>query len=303
MGLGLVGEAATPVAPTARTAPGPLRLLREARVADLLHDPARERLEASGVCVKDGNLYVIFDNAPEIACLSCDLSPAADNHMLVPHGGQHHGFEDITFDAGTRHFLVLIEAVEYPHGVFMATVQEHDEDGRYLSSAPLDFPLDRPNKGLTCVRRDGTTYLLGLCEGNRCAAGAEGRRPGGGRVQVFVRAPYHWEHAGTIRLPPSVLFEDYASIALHDDRLAVVSQASSKLWLTTFDASTFAFTSGGTVYDFPRDDDGRCVYCNVEGVSWHDGNLVMVSDRAKRDGQPERCRSKEQSVHVFAVPA
>jgi hypothetical protein len=43
----------------------------------------------------------------------------------------------------------------------------------------------------------------------------------------------------------------------------------------------------------------------VEGVSWvsADRVVVVVSDRAKPDGrQDERCRAKDQSIHVFAIP-
>jgi hypothetical protein len=48
----------------------------------------------------------------------------------------------------------------------------------------------------------------------------------------------------------------------------------------------------------------RTVYCNVEGVSWVSADtVVVVSDRAKRNGQDERCRAKDQSIHVFVIPA
>jgi hypothetical protein len=30
--------------------------------------------------------------------------------------------------------------------------------------------------------------------------------------------------------------------------------------------------------------------------------VVVVSDRAKREGQDQRCRAKDQSIHVFAIP-
>jgi len=39
-------------------------------------------------------------------------------------------------------------------------------------------------------------------------------------------------------------------------------------------------------------------------VSWiAPDRVVVVSDRAKRDGrQDDRCRAKDQSIHVFAIP-
>jgi hypothetical protein len=66
---------------------------------------------------------------------------------------------------------------------------------------------------------------------------------------VFDRGGRHWDHAGTIRLPASLRFEDYSSLAVAGDRV-----------------------------------------------------VVVVSDRAKREGQDQRCRAKDQSIHVFAIP-
>ena len=71
------------------------------------------------------------------------------------------------------------------------------------------------------MHRDGRTYLLGLCEGNRCKGGAEGRVPGGGRIHVFRRGRRNWDRVGKIRLPETVLFEDYSGIAVTGDRIAV----------------------------------------------------------------------------------
>ena len=59
-----------------------------------------------------------------------------------------------------------------------------------------------------------------------------GTRPGGGRIQVFRGGSAGgWVHTGTIRLPRTLDFEDYSGIAAAGDRLAVVSQASSALWV------------------------------------------------------------------------
>lgn len=43
---------------------------------------------------------------------------------------------------------------------------------------------------------------------------------------------------------------------------------------------------------------------NVEGVSWlSDEEVVVVADRARRNGQDQCCRAEDQSIHVFVVPA
>jgi hypothetical protein len=284
-----------------------LELIKEAKIFDIVGGSLDSRLEASGVLAKDGLFYVIFDNLPHIACIGPELSPAAGaNHVIKQDRGHRRGFEDIAYDSWSGRFYILIESLPRGHGTFMAMAQEYDASFGYLDSAWLDFPLDRPNKGLeglTCVRRGGGTYLLGLCEGNRCEGGAAGRIPGGGRVHVFERGRHHWDRVGKIRLPETVLFEDYSGIAVTADRIAVVSQVSSALWVGSLSPSNWEITGTGMTYALPRNAEGEIIYGTAEGVSWisHD-QIVVVSDKAK-PGQDRRCRAKDQSIHIFRIPA
>jgi hypothetical protein len=290
----------------AHTAMQQLELVREAKIFGLLDGSLDPRLEASGVLAKDGLFYVIFDNLPHIACIGPELARAAsDNHMIMQERGHREGFEDITYDPWSGRFYVLIESLRSGRGAYMAAVQEYDARFRYIGSAWLDFPLDRPNKGLeglTCVHRDGRTYLLGLCEGNRCKGGPEGRVPGGGRIQVFLRGRRNWDRVDKIRLPETVLFEDYSGIAVSGDRIAVISQVSSALWLGHLAPDGWQVTGAGTTYALPRDADRNIVYGTAEGLSWiAPDQVVMCSDKAKPD-QDHRCRAKDQSIHVFRIP-
>jgi hypothetical protein len=290
-----------------RTAMQQLELVREAKIFDILQGSPDPRLEASGVLAKDGLFYVIFDNLPHIACIGPGLArEARDNHMITQERGHRRGFEDIAYDARSGRFYVLIESLRRGRATYMAAVQEYDADFRYIRSSWLDFPLDRPNKGLeglTCVHRDGQTYLLGLCEGNRCKGGAEGRVPGGGRIHVFRRGLRNWDRVATIRLPETVLFEDYSGIAVAGRRIAVVSQVSSALWLGHLAPDSWQVTGTGTSYALPVDADGNIAYGTAEGVSWMaPDRVVMVSDKAKPE-QDHRCRAKDQSIHIFRIPA
>jgi hypothetical protein len=283
-----------------------LELRSETKVSDLLAATADARLEASGVVVVDDALYVIFDNTPRIACLGVGLDPRdAANRLIDQERADDTGYEDIAYDPNSRRLFLLIEAL--PRGdEQVAKVREYDEDLDYVSSGWLDFPLPAPNKGLeglACVRRAGELYLLGLCEGNRCRRGAAGRRPGGGRIHVFAKGDNNWEHVDTIRLPASLWFEDFSSLAINGDRLCVASQESSALWLGTLAPSAWEVVDHGEAFAFPTDTDGRTAYCNVEGVAWLSGDqVVVVSDRAKPGEQGSHCRAKDQSVHVFAIP-
>ena len=284
-----------------------LELVKEAKIFDIVEGSLDPRLEASGVLAKDGLFYVIFDNLPHVACIGSELSRAArDNHMIIQEKGYCRGFEDIAYDPWPGRFYMLIESLPRGRAKFMAAVQEYDANFRYIDRAWLDFPLDRPNKGLegvTCVRREEQTYLLGLCEGNRCKGGAEGRIPGGGRIHVFQRGRRNWDRVGKIRLPETVLFEDYSGIAVTEDRIAVISQVSSALWLGSLAPSGWQITGAGTSYALPRASDGSIAYGTVEGVSWiAPDQVVMVSDKAKPE-QDHRCRAKDQSIHIFRIPS
>ena len=288
------------------TAMQQLELVREAKIFDILKGLVDPRLEASGVLAKDGLFYVIFDNSPHIACIGPELASAArDNHLIMQERGHRRGFEDIAYDLRSGRFYVLIESLRRGRATYMAAVQEYDADFRYVGSSWLDFPLDRPNKGLeglTCVHHEGQTYLLGLCEGNKCKGGAEGRVPGGGRIQVFRRGGRNWGRVGKIRLPETVLFEDYSGIAVTGDRIAVISQVSSALWLGRLSPDGWQVTGAGAAYALPRDANGNIMYGTAEGVSWiAPDQVVMCSDKTKPE-QDHRCRAKDQSIHVFRIP-
>jgi hypothetical protein len=292
---------------TVQAPPRQLELLTEAKIFDILGGRLDPRLEPSGVLANDGLFYVIFDNLPHIARIDPELSAMADaNRVIEQNQGHRRGFEDIAYDRWSGRFYVLIKSLHRDHGTFMAAVQESGASFRYLNNAWLDFPLDRPSKGLeglTCVRRDGQTHLLGLCEGNRCERGARGRIPGGGRIQVFRLGAQRWDRLGKIQLPEAVLFGDYSGITVAGDRIAVVSQVSSALWVGSLAPSGWEVTGEGTSYTFPRDADGEIIYGTVEGVSWiARDQVVVVSDRAKPE-RDRRCRAKDQSIHIFRIPA
>jgi len=293
--------------PTSKTSAGPtLELVRESKIAELLPGEGIGRYEASGVQARGQYLYVIFDNLPHIARFHGSLEAGHRHNILVRQRGDSPGFEDITYHPGDRRFLIIIEAGSRPEDEFRPAIEEYDEDLRYLDRETVDFPLESGNKGLegvVCDRRGADDYVLGLCEGNKCRGGAKGRKPGGGRIQIFRKADGAWMHMGTIKLPKSVQFEDYAAVDVADNRIAVVSQASSALWTGTFEDESWAFVDEGTVYRFPTDDNGDRSYFNVEGVAWLAADkIAAVSDRRKKGDQPKAAKRKDQSIHIFRIP-
>ena len=283
-----------------------LQLVKERKLHQLLPGgTVDDRHEASGVCVRDGYFYVIFDNSPHIARLDRSLADSPSNTLLRQRG-ESAGFEDVAFHQQERRYLIIIEALPHHSGVYRPNIEEYDEDFRYLENNWVDFALAGVNKGLeglAYVRRDGQDYVLGLCEGNKCRAGKRGRKPGGGRIQIFQKGAGRWERKGTIKLPKAMRFEDYASLDVDGNRVAIVSQATSALWIGAFREGGWSFVDDGAIYPFPKNAAGETVYGNIEGVAWITPHqIVVVSDKRRPDKQPAICEEKDQSIHIFDIP-
>ena len=284
-----------------------LQLVKETKINALLPGGSQnDRLEASGVCFKDGLFYVIFDNSPHIARLESSLTPGQSANVLLRQRGETIGFEDITFHEGMQRFLIILEALPYDAGAYKPNIEEYDPDFRYLEFAWVDFPLEGANKGMegiTYIQRSGQDYVLGLCEGNKCRSGKKGRKPGGGRIQILQRGAKQWDKTGTLKLPKSVAFEDYACLDADEGRIAVVSQMTSALWIGQLKEDSWEWADEGKIYQFPHDEAGEEIYCNIEGVNWvTPTQLVFVSDKRKPGEQPKKCAEKDQSIHIFNLP-
>jgi hypothetical protein len=273
-----------------RTRP-PLQLIREVRISTLLPG-APDRLEASGLIASDGRYHIIFDNLRAVAVIEADLDRTTANALVPAAPGQAAGYEDIARDPVTGHVFLLVEAEDRAGGL-QARVEEYDETLRFVSDGWLEYPLPRANKGmegLEVVYRADGLYLLGLHET--------------GGLLVFRRGRRNWKHVATARLPGKVHFTDYSAVSLSGSRLALVSQESSALWVGEFAVGTWAATGPGDTYLFPREPGGEVTYRTVEGVCWlGPDRIAVVSDRSKRNQTRRRDRTKEESLHIFDLPA
>jgi hypothetical protein len=274
-------------------------LVREEKLYRLLPGKKERRLEASGVALVDGKTaLVVFDNVDLVARIDVSLKPRNTNRLL-PAPSLGTGFEDIAIDREGGRVFCLIEALEDVDGLFRGFVAEYDTAGHFIRCTSLSTKFKVENKGfegLAHVRRGNQEYLFALCEGN---LGTDAKR-GGGRIDAFTRgANGGWGRSHRIRLPRTAEFEDYAAVAYHNGRLAVVSQASARVWTAQIDAQARALVRDSeAVYRFPSKS-----YGNVEGIAWlSEDTLVAVSDK-KKARQPKRCAEKDQSIHVFRIPA
>ncbi|MDO8680269.1 MAG: hypothetical protein Q7R30_17260 [Acidobacteriota bacterium] len=301
----------------ARGARPVLTLVAERALRELIQPPKDSNvLEASGVVAKGGYYYVIFDNIRRIARLHRSLEPGSKKHAWFGRTREGDGYEDIAYSPQTRRFYLLIEAEKHPDGTYKALIDECDENAGYKKRRWIDFTFEKRNtgmEGLSVIRVNGRDYLLALCEGNGCHGGRKGTKPGSGRIHVLRRVGRVWKPMTTIALPPSVKFEDYSAVAVRGNKIAVISQQDSRLWIGTLrirrpraigsEASDgWKITGRGTIYDFPRTKKGKHKYCTLEGLCWlSPRTFVLVSDLSKGD-YSKRCRKHDQSIHVFRLP-
>lgn len=276
-----------------------LELIRERKLDELVPGKKKgDRLEASGVAlIDDSTAAVIFDNLNVVARVDLSLEPK-DTNRLHPAPSLAEGFEDIAIDHEGKRVFCLIESMEDTDGKYRGFLSEYDTDFRFQRCARLSTTFETPNKGfegLAFQRHGDDEYIFAMCEGNLCTAATSG----GGRIQVFKRTPvgnWDWDHQ--IEIPLTAEFEDYAGISYRDGWLAVVSQASARVWVAEVDRKAKLLVEGSqAVYEFPKDS-----YGNVEGIAWLDEQtLVCVSDKKKKR-QPAKCEKKDQSIHLFRVP-
>ena len=128
-----------------------LKLVGESKLCDLVPcDPPTERWEASGVMVKDGHYFVVFDDRTEIARVSDDLRPSSTNGLFgMAHAAS--GYEGITYNAAKRRYYLLVESRRRKGGDYRALIVEYDDAFRFLKDRPLDFVFKSSNKGFEAV--------------------------------------------------------------------------------------------------------------------------------------------------------
>jgi hypothetical protein len=282
-----------------------LTLVKERKLSDLITAPRGSSvLEASGVVLKGGAYYVIFDNIRGIARIDPSLSPTSKRHGWFGRLRSGEGYEDIAYSPQLRRFFLLVEAEKHRDGTYKGIIDECDEHGAFKARRWVDFTFKKRNtgfEGLFAIRWERRDYLLALCEGNRCKAGKAGRRGGGGRIQVLARKGSGWASVAVIKLPPTLDFEDYSALSLRGDRIAVISQQDSRLWVGTLRRGAWTIAGRGRTYDFPRTKAGKPRYCTLEGLCWvNDRTFAVVSDLSKRSYRA-KCDKKDQSIHVFRL--
>jgi hypothetical protein len=199
----------------------------------------------------------------------------------------------------------MVESEKHPDGTYKGVIDEYDDRWHVKGRGWVNFSFKKRNtcfEGLAAVQWRGENYLLALCEGNKCRAGRKGRRRGKGRIHVLQCVNRMWQPIAVIKLPREANFKDYSGLALRGDRLAVVSQESSAIWVGRLRAGEWTIAARGRSYQFPRTKKGKRLYCTIEGVSWTSINTFVAVSDYRKSRHPKRCGKKDQSIHLFTLP-
>lgn len=297
------------------------------------------KYEASDVILVDDYAYAVCDSSWAIAKFNAQLSPfAVDNVPIYDLGDSRteqeegdSGYEAILHENGT--FYVIRESVQHEDSAYRAIVEElnveEDQDAYTINSqCSTEFEFEGSSKGfegaVAVYDLNKELVILGLCEGNYCSEEKKKER-GNGRMVAMRKILQEdgtctWATIRTINIPESVDFLDYSAATISESgRIGITSQEDSKFWVgqllgkvvsdsgeVVWDVDAMEFDSNiGSMFDFPKNDLCQTIYCNIEGIHWINDDMVMaVSDKMKSKGKQDfQCFDKDQSVHVFILPA
>lgn len=280
---------------------GKLKIVSENSLYDLLKNAnSKSKHEASGVVVANSKIYIVFDNYNEIARIDFNLKKAE----LLGDNDKNIGYEGITFNSVDNEFYLVEEALKND-GAFNARLRIMSDNFTLKNKKWFKYNFQSKNKGfegITFVIKENKYYILALCEGNDCESGSVSKIHGAGRIKVFMKKQNKFKYIASIRLPNKLPFIDYSGMDINDSNmLAITSQESSAVWIAKIDIENWQIVDDGVIYKFPIDKNGNNVYCNIEGVAWISKDQIVTVSDAKKDTQAERCKNKEQSIHIMAL--
>ncbi len=276
----------------------------EIKLSEILSYPLHhKKLEGSGIYYYNKKYYIIFDNINYLAIIDTDFNK---NSLLWLPTRPSSGFEAITFSEQKQSFYILEEASKeiIPHGY----IHEYRlSENKFLNPVKIPFPLESKHgfEGIAVYTLENKNYFILLLEKET----SHPKIPQKGNLLILEEHPklglieyafYSLSHIG---------FKDYSDIAIKQNKVAIVSQKSSAVWIGEWDYKIHK-PIHGKAYKFPLvDEKGKFEggfqkgYCNVEGVSWvSEKTLVFVSDRQKKHKRKEVCAFKEEMLHIFEIP-
>jgi len=285
-----------------------LELVAEKKFHELIPGASPDdHFESTGIASKGNNFLVVFSDTPHFARIDKSLTTGHGSNCLFRNMGKTTGYQDVTYDGRGQRFLALTEATKQGDSSNLPRINQFNTDLGYIEGRFIDYDVkgnDRILRGIAAIWRADQLSILAICKDNNCRGGKEGQTPGGGQIHVFQPEAGMWGRKESIRLPKDLPFRDFVSLEVRGNRLVILSQASSAIWIGTLQDSGWGFIDDGIIYDLPLGKKDKVRYCSVEGIAWVDDNRVaVISDRQHSRRPNKSCAKRDQSIHVFELPA
>lgn len=276
------------------------------KICSIMGTSANGEYEASGVQLKDGYLYVVFDSKNRVAKIPVALGSGTGTYTTGTLSSTNQ-YEGITYDSNnTTHFYVMQEV--YPPVIVQLDGTGSASSAVYQTVSMSSFgESNHWFEGVAWLRRNNNDYLLSLCQTGNCDTAANGEfKAGTMRVLAQSGSSWSWTNSQTVQLCtsagcPNGPFKNYSDVALwsYPDgsaKVAIVSRDSKQLWVGTLSASSWTL-SAGTIYNLPSN------YNWVEGVTFlNEVQLAMVSDSNGVTTGSCADGTTDESVHYFNLP-
>eukprot|EP00557_Chaetoceros_sp_GSL56_P001582 CAMPEP_0176500304 /NCGR_PEP_ID=MMETSP0200_2-20121128/13454_1 /TAXON_ID=947934 /ORGANISM="Chaetoceros sp., Strain GSL56" /LENGTH=613 /DNA_ID=CAMNT_0017898911 /DNA_START=1723 /DNA_END=3561 /DNA_ORIENTATION=- len=280
-----------------------------------------KKFEASSIFNLNGTYYAVCDNSWAISKFDSDLAPFSDKNLMIGEPNREaedSGYEAIFILQNTVY--VVRESVKHPNGVvtsnstlpssstlnnmtYHAIIEEleiHGNEYDIINQCSCEYEFEGDSKGFEGAFGlegvDGELYILGLCEGNYCSESRKSEK-GNGKIVLMKKKDCLWQTLRVIDVPSTAYFTDYSDISIRPNgKVAITTQEDSAVWIgqltgiqngkllnpdtVSFDATVHE------VYYFPKSNTCQTIYCNVEGITFiNDDMLMAVSDQMKKGGK------------------
>lgn len=189
------------------------------------------------------------------------------------------------------------------HAIIEELVIENN-DYTIIDQCRSEFEFEGDSKGFEGAfgmpGLDGILYIVALCEGNYCS---ESRKDHAGNGQMVLMKKNTtnpddciWQTVKMISIPKTAHFRDYSDIDVTPSgKVAITTQEDSALWIGqlngiengVMDLDALEFDEDSyKLYSFPKSNECLTVYCNIEGITFINDDMVMaVSDKMKGKGK------------------
>lgn len=241
-----------------------LKLAHEETFMGLIKNTKKQyKFEASDVVFVHNDFYTICDSSWSIDKIGESMTPFSPDNVQIGSPNREKdesGYEAIFYDYIKSIFYVVRESIvidptekDKAHkSQFHALVEEVriDQDGKDYQVERIcvtEYEFDGDSKGFEGAvgLRDasGELYMLGLCEGNHCKEGDEGKEHGHGRAVLMRKVldvPHDafgdyscvWKTERILKIPAEANFQDYSALSISSTgRVAITSQEESQVWL------------------------------------------------------------------------